>query len=266
MRVLVLGMCRTGTSSMMAALGQLGYNAHHMRCVMGDPSQVPLWQEATQLNLLPESDRPAHLRGAKPYGKEEFDRLLSEHDAVTDLPAALFYRDLLQAYPDAKVILTNRSFESWQRSMSNTIWKLLQWRAMILVAKLRLGYWGRFCQMLHYIFKAHNGGNHEADKTKEPFERHYANVRALVPKDNLLEFGPKFEWGPLCEFLGHDVPDTPYPWINEGPALEKEVFNAWKVSMMDLAKVVLVPTGIAAAGLAAWYYQMPLTNKLQRLW
>lgn len=33
--------------------------------------------------------------------------------AVTDMPAAYFAEELIEAYPDAKVILTTRDTESW---------------------------------------------------------------------------------------------------------------------------------------------------------
>lgn len=39
-----------------------------------------------------------------------------------DWPASFYYSDLMEAYPDAKVLLSVRSGESWERSMENTIW------------------------------------------------------------------------------------------------------------------------------------------------
>ena len=38
--------------------------------------------------------------------------------AVTDYPAALFYRELIDTYPEAKVILTNRNVDSWYEYVS----------------------------------------------------------------------------------------------------------------------------------------------------
>jgi hypothetical protein len=49
----------------------------------------------------------------KPYGRAEFDRLLGHCQGVSDLPAILFAEELIEAYPEAKVILTHREFESW---------------------------------------------------------------------------------------------------------------------------------------------------------
>lgn len=50
---------------------------------------------------------------------------------------------------------------------------------------------------------------------KAGYYAHYAHVRALVPKERLLEFRAKDGWGPLCEFLGKEVPKGEYPAVNE---------------------------------------------------
>jgi hypothetical protein len=71
------------------------------------------------------------------YGKQEWDKLLGHcqvgscfeirtmsvtryeqilrenFQAVCDVPAVCFAKELMQAYPEAKVILTNRDIESW---------------------------------------------------------------------------------------------------------------------------------------------------------
>ena len=36
-------------------------------------------------------------------------------------------------------------------------------------------------------------------------------VRASVPADKLFVFNAKQGWAPLCEFLGKEVPEGPYP-------------------------------------------------------
>jgi len=41
---------------------------------------------------------------------------------VSDIPAAIFYQELMDAYPDAKIILTTRDEEKWVQSMNKTIW------------------------------------------------------------------------------------------------------------------------------------------------
>lgn len=53
--------------------------------------------------------------GEGEFGKQEWDQLLGHCQAVCDLPAAAFAPELIAAYPNAKVILTNRDPDSWHK-------------------------------------------------------------------------------------------------------------------------------------------------------
>lgn len=76
-KVFGLGLSRTGTTSLTVALLELGYDARHY------PKPI---------NLLGEAKK---------------------HDALTDIPVILAYREFDQLYPDAKFILTVRDLEFW---------------------------------------------------------------------------------------------------------------------------------------------------------
>lgn len=52
------------------------------------------------------------------------------------------------------------------------------------------------------------------NRGKEVFRNHYDLVRELVPSDRLLEYDVSRGWEPLCQFLGEDVPDLPFPFTN----------------------------------------------------
>lgn len=60
------------------------------------------------------------------------------------------------------------------------------------------------------------------------YEEHNARVRALVPKERLLEFHPRDGWGPLCGFLGKDVPEGEFPKFNE-TRVWREIFRSGEV-------------------------------------
>ena len=48
----------------------------------------------------------------------------------------MFVDELLAAYPNAKIILTERDIKSWEISMNNTIFKLLSWRSFYWIGPL----------------------------------------------------------------------------------------------------------------------------------
>ena len=52
------------------------------------------------------------------------------------------------------------------------------------------------------------------------YEAHNAQVKAHVPADRLLVFNVKEGWAPLCAFLGKQVPNEPFPFVNESADLE----------------------------------------------
>lgn len=51
----------------------------------------------------------------KPYGRAEFDKLFGHCQAVSNMPAILFSEELIESYPEAKVILTLRDVDSWYK-------------------------------------------------------------------------------------------------------------------------------------------------------
>ena len=44
--------------------------------------------------------------------------------AQTDFPGAAMWRDIVQAFPDALVVLSTRPAESWYRSSASTVFQL----------------------------------------------------------------------------------------------------------------------------------------------
>ena len=46
------------------------------------------------------------------------------------------------------------------------------------------------------------------------YRQHNDRVQAVIPAEKLLVFNVKQGWKPLCEFLGSDVPSTPFPREN----------------------------------------------------
>jgi hypothetical protein len=47
------------------------------------------------------------------------------------------------------------------------------------------------------------------------FEQHNESVRATVDPEKLLVYEVGQGWQPLCSFLDVDVPDVPFPHVND---------------------------------------------------
>lgn len=256
MRVLVLGMCRTGTTSISVALRTLGYTPHQMRDVLAKPRELALWQEAINVTLLPPPDRPAKQRHLSPYSPREFDKLLGDFDAAMDLPGCIFAKELIKAYPDAKVILTARNYESWEHSMKESIWCLDTWNLFTLCRTLNITQLAPLMQLVHSVFRVHNGNIYGGLGARSSYEKHYKTVRSLVPEERLLELNTDSDltWEPLCSFLGHSMPKEPYPKLNEEKAMRKNLENAWWGMVQYLVLMILLPGLVTLGALFIYVY------------
>jgi hypothetical protein len=107
MKVIGAGLPRTATTTTLIAFEQLGFApCYHMRDVLGDlDAQLPLWERVVE-------------------GDPDWEAIFGSAESMCDFPASRYYRELLDVYPDAKVVLSVRSAEGWVRSMRETIWPI----------------------------------------------------------------------------------------------------------------------------------------------
>jgi hypothetical protein len=191
--VIGAGVGRTGTYSLKLALEHLGLGpCHHMEEVLAAADrQVPLWQAAVD-------------------GRPDWEATFDGYRSAVDWPTAGFWRELSAHYPDARVILTTRSSESWYESYAATIATLVANRAD---APPQMGPW--FDMAVAATVRNGIGDKIGRDAIIEAFRAHEAAVKAGVPADRLLVYRVKEGWEPLCRFLGKPVPHEPFPRTND---------------------------------------------------
>jgi hypothetical protein len=214
MKIIGAGLPRTGTSSLKSALERLGFGpTYHMFELMQHPEHAERW-------------RPVLTGEAA-----DWDHVFAGYDSAVDFPASVYWQELAEAYPDAKVILTVRDPRRWHASVSSMTWPSPPagdgppdlgrvpegMRRMFEVLPLLNGAAQR---MLGADFTL--GSQMDEEKAVEIFERHVENVRSALPADRLLVFEASDGWGPLCEFLGVEAPaDDPYPHLNDADTLQR---------------------------------------------
>lgn len=201
------------------------------------------------------------LNQGKPYGHAEFDALLGHCAAVTGMPCACFWKELMVAYPEAKIILIGRDVEDWYRSFDATIvTELFNKVADVIVGYIeplmgsQIGPMGR--KLLYGYFHA-NTPDELRQNARSVYKEHHRRIREAAPKGSLLEYRLGEEWGPLCDFLGKDVPEgLPSPRINEAAALKARVrevqWEKLKAGSMALGKH-LVPAVVIGIAMGYWY-------------
>lgn len=115
LRVLSVGLPRTGSKSMLRALEILGYrNVHHLGQIWWKPREWAFLDRAADASFPSLS---AHKPGLSPV---DWDVMFGENEAITDA-AGLFGPQLIEAYPDAKCVMVMRDFDAWARSVDDTL-------------------------------------------------------------------------------------------------------------------------------------------------
>ena len=196
LRVIGAGLSRTGTHSLSAALELLGLKSIHF--------------DTQRLNdVLDGSNQNPDFR--------RYDDV----DAVCDLPAGVFYRELMTAYPESKVVLTVRDVNAWYPSIrehfrrhpitNETQLKFRLARKLGIENAFRESDIDRFRRHLrHYVY----GSTVPREFLfKKRYQDHNALVVATVPKERLLvmDITAGDGWEKLCPFIGADIPDRPFP-------------------------------------------------------
>jgi hypothetical protein len=241
MEVLSLGCPRTGTLSMQEAYSMLGYAyPYHFSSVFDNIQDADMWQEAFN----------AKFRGGPALDwRKHFDSLLGHSSVVADAPAVLFWKELVEAYPDAKVVLVERDIEKWLPSCETLLVGILNPVAGYVLRYTDPTWTGRWNGLGRSWVEALFGSTSLATAKANAvgrYEAHYAAIRATVPADRLLEYKLGSGWQPLCKFLGRPEPDAPFPHRNEASTLERAFVRAIQKSLMRSARNV----GVVVGGLA----------------
>jgi hypothetical protein len=186
LEVIGVGYGRTGTLSLKAALERLGFGpCYHAVEFIRHPEHQARWEAAF-------------------HGNRQWAEVFAGYRSTVDFPGTAFWRELVDAYPEAKVILTVRDPQEWYASMRETF----------LAAA---GPGGQppipdWAQMRADLQDEHT--------VIADFKRHIEEVRSYIPSHRLLVYEVRHGWKPLCDFLEVHVPDDPFPRLNDGRAFK----------------------------------------------
>ena len=217
MKIIGAGLPRTATLTQKVALEILGFEpCYHMVNVLGNLDIAPRWQEALE-------------------GKSEWDDIFADFQATVDWPGAFFYRDLMEAYPEAKVLLSVRDGEAWERSMGETIWGIFF--GDMLIHDLSTAWsrvdpkWASYISLMKAMWQKSGlmGNENEGPGSgamARAMERYNQEVISAVPPERLLVWSPRDGWGPLCDFLDVAVPQVPVPHINDAKQFGERIVDA----------------------------------------
>lgn len=186
-KIFCIGFHKTGTTSLYAALTTLGYRVSGT--IADDWSPERLAAEGAQFCI----------------------ETMEDFDAAEDMPWPHFFRELDEAFPGSKFILTVREPESWFQSLDN-----------------HFGHQETALNAFAYG-SDHAKARGDKDHWIATCEQHNADVREYFqarPGDLLeMDLGAGDGWGKLCPFLDVHIPDEPFPAKNTSKRRQSLVYR-----------------------------------------
>lgn len=251
-KIIHASLFRMGTKSLAQAYTVLGFTAHHGAITKTEETPWHLIEASAEAKWPSVPGAPSKPRPS--LTPADLKALWGPWDVATDI-ASPFVPDMIAAFPDVKVVVVQRDFEKWWKSMESNIidrvfgeplasiltfitHHLMGLRAIPAMQKLLYGF---FNAKTKAEVKAH---------ARETYDEYFHEVRRLAGPERRLEFKTEDGWGPLCEFLGVDVPvGIPFPTGNESATMRAHQDSQIKEILMMGVKVA----GGVVVGVAAIY-------------
>jgi len=214
MKLIGAGLPRTGTMSQKLALEILGLDpCYHMANIFADLNEATRWRAAFAGELDPAE-------------------ILKGFPAMVDWPGSYYYKELMETYPEAKVLLSVRDGDKWAESMTKTIWGLLYGdtlAAHMSAARASIDpLWDAYIEGMKDMWDRSGllvGKDTTPEYMRDACDRYNAEVQAYVPADRLLVWAPADGWEPLCAFLGVPVPDQDFPRVNDSSMFDDRIID-----------------------------------------
>ena len=193
MKIICAGVGKTGTKSIAKALRHLGLTVFD-------------WEEQT-------FDFQDHWVDVFQNGAQlDVKRVYQHADAIVDAPGNFFWEEILEAYPDSKVILSEREEDSWLKSAVNQLQVIEAVISRRFLCVLSPTSRKRLFVTYSVINALVGSANPKSGFIlRKRYREHNHRVKSLVPPEKLLVYNVKQGWKPLCDFLGCEVPTIAFP-------------------------------------------------------
>lgn len=135
----------------------------------------------------------------------EVDRVVKEYDTLNDIPWPKLYKKLYKDYPDGKFILTTRDENLWIKSLEK--------------------HFGFRHFDFHEWFYGHGTVMGSQDAYIKSFRKHNEEVSEFFSdkKQSFLKWDltENPTWDVLVNFLEESKPDSPFPFENRSPNINR---------------------------------------------
>ncbi|KAK3726303.1 hypothetical protein QZH41_012732, partial [Actinostola sp. cb2023] len=184
MKFICAGLMKTGTKSIAKALRTLGFTVYDFDDQLLHYSDE--WHDLYFKDKVP-----------------DFYNMFKDVDVVIDFPSNFFFEELMEAFPEAKIILSVRlNQDAWVKS-AKTQMDIFHYSFLSRIRYL-LPTWNTF-YMIGYAQLNAFLGTVDPNATyiyRKRYNWHNDRVKAVVPAEKLLVFNVEQGWESLCKFTG----------------------------------------------------------------
>jgi len=250
MKLIGVGLNRTGTSSLKLAFEHLYPEEkayHFFEAVAQGKAHTDFWRNVFEKKEV------------------DFKEFLKDYGAGFDHPFANNYKEILKAFPDAKIILSTRKFERWYNSkktfmeylelLKDETWGWL-FRALF---RLYLKIFDQISSDFNLEFiemcdRYTHGGRRfleiPKDEMKKLYNSWHRDILSTVPREKILTYNVRQGWKPLCKFL--DIPDS------EVPEIDFPHTTMWSVQTLKSSRRAARAAILFVSILTSYYFLMSL--------
>ncbi|KAF2826493.1 hypothetical protein CC86DRAFT_417678 [Ophiobolus disseminans] len=261
--VIGAGLPRTGTTSLALALHIL--------------LDGPVYDGGTQLWHGKPSDctdlisvlqkTPIKSSSDKEYILKTLKKIFGGYMATTDTPSAQFVPELLELWPDAKVICTTRDPDTWAKSIDRIVRASSTHSWFLLLVLFPLPGLRHFTSYVHALRHGRWGelyvrpGDDITEYTRAWYDRHTEWLKSVVPREKLIFYDVRDGWEPLCEALGKEVPRDnmgqvlKFPKLNDARSADefaKQIMRKGFVAWGEILGACMLVSGLLYLTRRSW--------------
>jgi len=197
--------------------------------------------------------------------------MLHGFDATAGVPAACHIDQVLATYPNAKVILMTRDYESWLRSWTN-LWNLITFFHDRLWFIPRLHEFSKACRAMIEKDFMPGGSPTDKDHFETTLSNYIEKVQTMVPPEHLLVIDVKDPngLGKVTDFLydeGNNEPTAsagPLPHVNRVQNVIKR--RVALAVLIDVGTLLLAVILIRKVGVMGVVVQIAVLHGLYQTW
>lgn len=176
------------------------------------------------------------------------------YNASSDFPGMAFVDDLVELYPNMKIVLNKRrDAKVWEKSVNESLRFFSSWTYFALTCLVPQSYWHWKAYRNYEALARRRFGDDVDIWSARYYEQHNEWVREIAKKHNrpILEWEPDMGWEPLCKFLDVRVPNVEFPRTNEAAEIRKGKYLLIARGILVWI-VVLAMFWVAAVTLERW--------------